>query len=90
MVLAVCLNNRIFEKTNCIRLKMNVPERLRQLRKKKGLTQQEIAEQLHMSQNAYSLLESGKTKLDIQRLYLLAMFYQISVYDIIDNLPPPR
>lgn len=69
---------------------MNVPERLRQLRKKKGLTQQEIAEQLHMSQNAYSLLESGKTKLDIQRLYLLAMFYQISVYDIIDNLPPPR
>jgi len=89
VVLAVYLNNRIFEKTNCIRLKMNVPERLRYLRKKKGLTQQEIAEQLHMSQNAYSLLESGKTKLDIQRLHLLAMFYQISVYDIIDNLPSP-
>mgnify|MGYP003952540319 CR=1 FL=1 len=69
---------------------MNVPERLRQLRKKKGLTQQEIAEQLHMSQNAYSLLESGKTKLDIQRLHLLAQFYKLSIYYIIDYLPPEK
>lgn len=69
---------------------MNVPERLRQLRKKKGLTQQEIAEQLHMSQNAYSLLESGKTKLDIQRLHLLAQFYKLSIYDIINYLPPEK
>jgi hypothetical protein len=41
-----------------------------------------------MSQNTYSLLETGKTKLDVERLILIAEFYKISVYDLLDISPP--
>lgn len=37
---------------------------LKQLRKSKGITQTQMAELLHKSQNAYSLLESGQSKID--------------------------
>jgi transcriptional regulator with XRE-family HTH domain len=43
---------------------------------------------LNMSQNAYSLLESGKTKLDIERLYQIAWLYEISIYELLGELPP--
>jgi transcriptional regulator with XRE-family HTH domain len=41
-----------------------------------------------MSQNTYSLLETGKTKLDVERLILIAEFYKISAYDLLDISPP--
>ncbi len=55
-----------------------------------GFCQEEVAERLNMSQNAYSQLESGKTKLDIERLEQMASLFKVSVHDLIDELPPPR
>ncbi|MCC7402272.1 MAG: helix-turn-helix transcriptional regulator [Chitinophagaceae bacterium] len=64
----------------------HICERLKSLRERNGYSQQEVADALNMSQNAYSLLETGKTRLNVDRLYLIAGFYKISVIEL---LPPP-
>jgi transcriptional regulator with XRE-family HTH domain len=63
-------------------------EKLKSLREKYGYSQQTVADALSMSQNTYSLLETGKTKLDVERLILIAEFYKISAYDLLDISPP--
>lgn len=65
----------------------NIHEKLKLLRLQKKMSQLEVAEALLMSQNAYSLLETGKTKLDIERLYRIAEFYSININDFFT--PPP-
>jgi transcriptional regulator with XRE-family HTH domain len=42
-----------------------------------------------MSQTAYSRLESGKSKIDVERLYQLAALYKIPINYFFDGLPPP-
>lgn len=59
-------------------------EKLKSLRKEHGYTQEDVADALNMSQNAYSLLESGKTKIDIERLILIAEFYMVSIQFLFD------
>lgn len=61
----------------------HICERLKSLRERNGYSQQEVADALNMSQNAYSLLETGKTKLDVERLHLIAKFYKISVIELL-------
>jgi len=51
---------------------------LKTLRKKKGLTQTEIAKMLGISQNSYSYWESDKVKIDNQSLQKLADYYGVS------------
>lgn len=47
--------------------------KIKELRLKKHFRQDEIAESLHISQNAYSLIESGKTSLvDKERIKIIA------------------
>ncbi|HVT84238.1 MAG TPA: helix-turn-helix transcriptional regulator [Chitinophagaceae bacterium] len=65
-------------------------EKLKSLREKHGYAQQEVADALNMSQNAYSLLENGITKLDVERLFAIAEFYKISVSDLLDTSPPTK
>jgi len=43
-----------------------------------------------MSQNAYSLLESGKTKIDIERLSEIAVLYNVSLLYFLDITPPKK
>lgn len=57
-------------------------EKLKSLRKEHGYTQEQVADALHMSQNAYSLLENRKTRIDVERLFQIAEFYKISVTDL--------
>jgi transcriptional regulator with XRE-family HTH domain len=64
-------------------------EKLKSLREKHGYSQAAVDEAINMSQNAYSLLETGKTKLDIERLFSIADFYKVSVSDLLDIPPPP-
>ena len=53
--------------------------RLRELRYEARRSQQEIADMLHCTQVAYSLYESGKRKISIARLAILARFYETSI-----------
>jgi len=53
--------------------------RLRELRDKNKLTQQQIAKHLRLSSDAYSLYELGKRQMNYQTLFLLADIYDVSV-----------
>ena len=66
----------------------HICERIRGLRQRHRYKQEEVAERLNMSQNAYSELESGKRKIDIERLYQIAELYKVSVNLLLQELPP--
>jgi transcriptional regulator with XRE-family HTH domain len=58
--------------------------KIRQLRKDMGLTQECVARQLCISQNAYSLIERGHTRIDIERLVQISKLLKISVTELIN------
>jgi len=55
-----------------------ISKKITDLRKQKGLTQVEIAEQLKISRQAYSFYELGKNEMDFKSLCKLADFYNVS------------
>lgn len=58
---------------------------LKQLRKSKRLTQQEVANFIGISQNNYSYWENGKVKIDNQSLKKLSELFNVSVDYILGN-----
>lgn len=57
--------------------------KLKALRLQNGYTQEIMAESLHLSQNAYSLIESGKTRLvDIERINIVAQKFCVSPWEL--------
>ena len=55
-----------------------LPERLKELRADKGLTQGKLADQLQIHRVTYQYWEKGKSQPDIDKLLLLADFYKVS------------
>lgn len=53
--------------------------RLRELRKKRGLSQRTLAELLGVSQQTYSRYERGRRRLSVQAAVTLAQLYHVSV-----------
>ena len=53
-------------------------DRVRALRKAMNLNQQELGEALGLSQKAISTIESGHTSTTIEKLILLAKFFEVS------------
>lgn len=58
---------------------MKYNERIRELREDNFLTQQKIADLLHIGQRTYADYESGKTRIPIDSLIILARFYNVSM-----------
>ncbi|OUO29749.1 transcriptional regulator [Eubacterium sp. An3] len=58
---------------------MKYNERIREIREDNFLTQQKIADLLHIGQRTYSDYESGKTRIPIDNLIILAKFYNVSM-----------
>jgi transcriptional regulator with XRE-family HTH domain len=63
-------------------------EKIKDLRLRHGYSQQQVADALFMSQNSYSEFECGKRKLDLERLYEMAVFYDVSIYYLLEIDPP--
>lgn len=59
--------------------------RLRQLRLQKGLSQENIAFELGISQKSYSNIENGKTELKLNIISQLAKILETSPYKICPN-----
>lgn len=59
--------------------------RIRKLRQFTGYSQDILADELSMTQSAYSKLETGKTLLTVQRVEQLATFYEISINDLLQK-----
>ena len=58
---------------------MRYNERIREIREHRALTQQRVADLLHIGQRTYSDYESGKTRIPIDNLLILAQFYNVSM-----------
>ena len=53
--------------------------RLKDLREDADVTQQELAEHLHIRQNTYSQYENGQRQIPLELLVALAEYYDTSV-----------
>lgn len=58
---------------------MKYNERIREIREDNHLTQQKIADLLHIGQRTYADYESGKTRIPVDNLLILAKFYDVSM-----------
>ena len=60
-------------------------EKIKELRKKKGLTQEELASCLNVSRQAITKWESGEGTPDIDNLKNIALFFHVSVDYLVDS-----
>ena len=58
---------------------MRYNERIREIREENFLTQQKIADLLNVGQRTYADYESGKTRIPVDSLLILARFYNVSL-----------
>ena len=64
---------------------IRIGEFLKELRKEKGLTQEQLAEQFNMSRRSVSRWETGSNLPDLSILVELAEFYDVDIKEIIDG-----
>lgn len=64
--------------------------RLKELRKKKGITQLRLATELNTTQNTISRYETGEHKPGIAELIKLADYFNVSVDYLIERTDDPR
>lgn len=62
-----------------------VHENLKRIRLAKGITQLHIAKKLGISNMAYSRMENGETKIDVERLRVIAILLGIDVNIFFDK-----
>lgn len=61
--------------------------RIKQIRLSKDWTQEMTAKSLGITQNGYSRLEQGQTKLTLDRLFKIAEEFEISVFQLLSDDP---
>ena len=64
---------------------MEFNEKLQELRKQKGLTQEDLAERLYVSRTAVSKWESGRGYPNIDSLKSIARFFSVTVDDLLSS-----
>jgi len=64
-------------------------EIIRNLRKERGLTQQQVAEHLGIDRSTYAYYESGRTRVNIDVIIRLAHFYQVRYAALLGPEPVP-
>ena len=64
---------------------MELNEKLQELRKQKGLTQEELAAALYVSRTAISKWESGRGTPNIESLKAIATFFAVTVDDLLST-----
>ena len=64
---------------------MEFNEKLQQLRKEKGLTQEQLAEELFVSRTAISKWESGKGYPNIESLKSISKLFSVSIDDLLSS-----
>lgn len=64
---------------------MNFPEKLKELRKAKGITQEELAKAIFVSRTLITKYESGAVYPTKENLEKLALYFEVQISDLIDN-----
>lgn len=65
-----------------------VQSSIKRLRQDKGMNQEQLAEQLHVTRQAVSNWETGKTQPDIETLTKIAEYFEVSVEHLIYGKEP--
>ena len=63
---------------------MELPEKIQKLRKERGLTQEQFAEQLFVSRTAVSKWETGRGMPSMDSLQMIAKFFGITLDELLD------
>jgi transcriptional regulator with XRE-family HTH domain len=58
---------------------------IRHTREQLNYTQEYLAAKLNISQNAYSKIELGYTKITVERLFQVAAILDVDIYSLIDT-----
>ncbi|MHA8075659.1 helix-turn-helix domain-containing protein [Aquirufa sp. TARAVU-A1A] len=61
----------------------HVIRNIRRLRLDRELSQENVAFNLQISQSSYAKLESGQSRLSIDRLYQLAVYFNVPIEELI-------
>ena len=64
---------------------MEFNEKIQQLRRRRGLTQEELAEKLYVSRTAVSKWESGRGYPNIESLKAIAEFFSVTVDELLSS-----
>lgn len=64
---------------------MTFSEKLKYLRKEKGISQEELAQVIHVTRQSISKWETGTAYPDIDKMKILSEFYKISLDDLMDT-----
>ena len=64
---------------------MEFHEKLQELRKNRGLTQEELAEALYVSRTAISKWESGRGMPSIESLKAISKFFAVTLDDLLSS-----
>ena len=64
-------------------LRYEISVKIRQAREKSNYTQEYVANLLNISQNAYSKIELGVTRLSVERLLQIAEVLQCDPWDLV-------
>lgn len=64
--------------------------RLKELRQKRGITQQRLAIELNLNQNSISRYESGLREADYQTLIMLADYFNVSIDYLLERTDNPQ
>lgn len=67
---------------------MNLGEKITQLRKQKGLSQDALAHELNVSRQSISKWETGTSIPELEKLIALCNLFQISLDELVTDLPP--
>lgn len=69
---------------------MDMADRIQQLRKAKGISQEELADQIGVSRQAVSKWESGQSAPDIERVLLLCGYFETTADYLLRGIEPEQ
>lgn len=64
---------------------MKTHEKVRKLRENQQLTQEQMADKLHLTPSSYAKLERGETKIKIERLQQIANIFNIDISELLED-----
>jgi len=62
-----------------------IRERIKKIRFEKGLTQDNMADMLHISQNAYHKLENGHSKMNLSKFIDICKVLEVEAVELING-----
>lgn len=67
---------------------MHIADRIQQLRKAKGISQEELAEHIGVSRQAVSKWESGQSTPDMEKIILLSDYFAVTTDYLLKGMEP--